>query len=329
MTHIKKLFVACLVVVMMLCGCRHTLQDQSDSSDKTELNQNFTKELSMVEDENNYYYIDKNIIYQKNKLSATALQLYQHQTVNDSLSDLFVYDNHLYFFATNQTPYFEIFRINLKLGDVEKVTDYSEITQNDDEFLHSCVYLDGKIYIQMSFKLYCYDIESKISEKLHDDVGNYQFYNGALYFIDHAYRTFSIYKMDLETKKTEIVLGDGEWCEDKTKDKKLYKNFVFIGDIMFYYMRTPDGLYMYKDGKSTLISDNTDINEFSLCEYQNELYFVKNYDEMYILMKYNPSDQKSEEVAILENYAGYGYNMIKNGRFYYKGENNNLFYVEI
>ena len=76
-----------------------------------------------------------------------------------------------------------------------------------------------------------------------------------------------------------------------------------------------------------LISDDSDIDESSLCEYQNELYFVKNYDELYVLMKYNLSNQKLDEVATLENYVRH--NMIKNGRFYYMDKNNNLLYVEI
>lgn len=312
---------------MLLSGCKHTLQDESDSSNKTASQEDLTKELSMIEDAQSYYYIDKNIIYQKSKLFDTVSQLYQHKTAEDYLHDLFVCDDYLYFFATNQTPYFEIFRINLKQGNAEKVTDYSQIAQTDDEYLSSCIYLDGKIYIQMNFGFYCYDIESRTSEKLHYDVGEYQIHNGALYYIEHSSRTFTIYKMDLETKETEIVLGDGEWHEDKTKDKGIYKNLLFIGDTMFYYMRMPDGLYMYKDGKSTLISDDADINEYSLCEYQNELYFIKQKAGKYVLMKYNLSDTKIKEVLMIESY--YGYNKIKNGRFYYRDKNNNLLSVGI
>ena len=126
------MFTIYLILVILLCGCRHTSQNQSDSSDETAPQQDFTNELSMIQDAQNYYYIENNVIYQQKKSDTDASQLYQHEMKEDSLNNLFVSNGYLYFFATNQTPYFEIFRINLKQRNVEKVTDYSKIIHNKE-----------------------------------------------------------------------------------------------------------------------------------------------------------------------------------------------------
>lgn len=87
---------------------------------------------------------------------------------------------------------------------------------------------------------------------------------------------------------------------------------------MYYYLRKPYGLYCFNSGKSELISDHENINEFSLCVYENELYFVEfqGIGEPEKLLKYNAENGIITQVLFLEDYNR-GAKII-DGFFYYK-----------
>ena len=150
-----------------------------------------------------------------------------------------------------------------------------------------------------------------------------------LYFIDHANRTFSIYVMDLTTKTTKILLGDGEYNPNKEEAKYLYKNFIFIEDTMYYYMLSPDGLYVYQNGESKLISDNENIDEYSLFSYDGDLYYIiwAEGTSPWKLMKYNPDTEEVMEVTEIENLSRDP--KIIDGCLYYRNKNDNFLSMEL
>lgn len=109
---------------------------------------------------------------------------------------------------------------------------------------------------------------------------------------------------------------------------KLYKNFVFVDDAMYYYMRNPNGLHCIRNGSDRLISDNADIHEFSMTPYGGELYFTVFTDEYSRpLFKYNSQDNSIQRVASID---GFSREMrLKNGCVYYLDSVNTVREVKI
>lgn len=80
-------------------------------------------------------------------------------------------------------------------------------------------------------------------------------------------------------------------------------------------MRNPDGLYRYQNGESILIYNGADVNEFSMFEYNGELYFVDRGKSTVILMRYSPEDESLTQAAEIDNYSSG--TQIQDGCFYY------------
>lgn len=106
----------------------------------------------------------------------------------------------------------------------------------------------------------------------------------------------------------------------------LYSNFIFIGDTMYYTRRrerSDSGFYLvelfrYEKGESRLISDEPDINEYSLFESDGKLYYVVRSGERKKLMEYNPKDENIAEVVKCDDFRRDG--KIVKGYFSYKDE---------
>ena len=223
---------------------------------------------------------------------------------------------------------FKIFRVRPNGKDLSIVLNSVDLEESSGSSFHSVAFAGKHMYVQEGFQFYDYDFETKKVTKIADDVGDYQVRGNELYFIDHAGKTFTIYVMDLTTKSTKILLGDGEYS-DRGKAKALYKNFIFVDEVMYYYVLNtdgyiddevyyrnpnPDGVYSYIKGESKLIDDSVTINPYSFFEYNGMLYYII-IDDGTKIMQYDPKDKKVTEVLSLSDYSGEP--KIKDGYFYY------------
>ncbi len=74
-------------------------------------------------------------------------------------------------------------------------------------------------------------------------------------------------------------------------ESKIYKNFIIIDNVLYYYMRNPDGLYRYENGESSLIDDNESVNEFSLSEKDGKLFYTVSVNGNEEAFEYDPANK--------------------------------------
>ena len=323
MKKVISLLICAILCFLLISGCNSnttksngTTISNSKSSDTDY--EEFIKEALMIEDISNFYYVLDDGIYKENKTSKESKQLVNRSSMNTTLGNLTIVENQLYYFIFDPDNHFDIYRVDSDGNNNVRILSDSDFKQGK-EYFHGYQILNNKIFIQMSFRFYCHDIGTGKTTKLSDDIGEFQIVGNDLYFIDHANRTFTIYKMDVNTMETQIILGDGKYNPNKEEKKQLYKNLLFVGDTMYYYMRHPDGLYRYSGSESKLISDSPDIDEYSLFEHDGQLYYILKGNEKDQLMRYDPDAEMAATVLLCDDFAGEP--KIKNGYFYYIDSN--------
>lgn len=161
--------------------------------------------------------------------------------------------------------------------------------------------------------LYYYEPEpQKITQISQAGADNWQLKDGNIDYIDHATKTFSIYRYNLQTNQTQVLLG-ADYKENRIQ------MFAWLEDQLFYYQRMPAGLYCKESDNKFIISDG-DIRDVIL--YHGKIYFSSFYPlETYInsfeenemqmistIRKYDPSSGFS----IIGNYIYYasGYELL-------------------
>ena len=174
--------------------------------------------------------------------------------------------------------------------------------------------IDDTLFIQMSFELYRYDISDDVTEQITYDARWLELNGDSLYYCG---KEGIIYKIGTKGDKPLAVSElqtDGSGKED---EQSIYKYFVFIDDTMYYYKRRPDGLFRLKDGKSTLIDGDTNIDEFTLYAHDKKLYYITRDGEDGTLKMYDPQDGSISEISAVKNINGGSGVKIRNGYFYY------------
>lgn len=97
------------------------------------------------------------------------------------------------------------------------------------------------------------------------------------YYIDHSQRTFSIYRMNIETGQTELVRGDGLTAGVGVYNKWLYDEVVCYHGEIYYTIRRTGDIYRYQEeGNDEMILDLSALEvglEFIQCPYYPNLCF--------------------------------------------------------
>lgn len=219
---------------------------------------------------------------------------------------------------------FDILRIRPNGEDSSVVLNSAKLGNESGSSFHSFAFVDGYMYVQMGFEFYRYNLQSGEITELGGDISTYKIIDNQLYFICYAKKDFTIYVMNLETKETEILLGDGVYARDKNPPELIYSNFIFIGDVMYYtkrFIRSDNEFYLveifrYENGESKLIDNKPDIDEYSLSEHDGKLYYIVKNGKTGRLNEYNPKNEKVTEVVTCDDYSDGS--TIKNGYFYYQ-----------
>ena len=132
-----------------------------------------------------------------------------------------------------------------------------------------------------------------------------------------------------------VVLESEKIGDDDRDWQNLYKNFIFIGDAMYYYKRCPDGLYSYRNGESVLIDDEN-IDEYSMDGYNGKLYYMARRewtpentdDHTSRLMCYDTETDVTSKIADCDSYSG-GTGYVSDGRYCYLDHDENPCEIEI
>ena len=213
------------------------------------------------------------------------------------------------FFADDTEP--SIRRVNENGEDLSVIFEYKHLMAYDEESITYLYVADNLLIFKINVRLYSYNMKTTKLTEIHPYVIALDVVNDELYFCG---KDFSIYKMSFNDEKGTVLL-------ESEGDKNIYKNFVFVGDTMYYYKRNPNGLFCYENGQSTLIDDNMNINEYSLFEYNGRLYYVV-FREDDALFEYNPESKERSKMLSLSNYSSGG--EIINGYFHYLDTDGNL-----
>ena len=303
----KKFFVLFVLLIFIFTGCTAPVKPDGLGVPSSAAKEPVGKTVYMCEDtENGYYYEETSSgfeLYGQNK-SSRDIKLIRSE---DYIYNLVLADSMLYFIGSDQN----ICRVKNTGDDYSVVLQASLLQKYDNEPVWGFCIVDDLLFIQMSFELYRYDLNTKEIKKVCDDARNIGQSGDDVYF---SGREGTIFKMNARSGETSALLQPEKAENDNENPKNLYKNFVFVDDVMYYYKRNPDGLYRYRDGKSTLIDENSDINEASLFSYDHKLFYVVRGDAN-ILMQYDPSDAAVSVAAVFSDYSSG--KRIYNGYFYY------------
>ena len=295
-------------------------ENPSNSSGSSSQSSPDTQVDYLCEDNDYGYYLKEDSlgkhIYRQNKISKENTLLKSEQ----DLHRLVLSNDWLYYDSAGEQ---NICRIKTNGEDFSVILNYKSLQEDEEDSTTGLWVVDNKLLVRMAFPLYCYDIESgKTINVSWDARSNVQVVGNKVYFCG---KDFSISEMDIQTGEIQVILqGD---IRDKEESKNLYKNFIFVGDIMYYYKRNPDGLYRYQNSESTLVYDNSDVNEFSLFEYDGKLYFIVRNGETIKLIQYNPIDEKVTEVLTCNDFRSGP--KIKDGYFYYQDSEDNIKRIKI
>ena len=307
----KRFFVLFVLLIFIMAGCTAPVKPDGSDVSSSDIKEPAEKIVYMCEDDENGYYYEETSsgyeLYGQNK-SSRDIKLIRSE---DYIYNLVLADSMLYFIGSDQN----ICRVKNTGDDYSVVLQASSLQKYDNEPVWGFCLVDDLLFVQMSFELYRYDFNTKEIKKVCDDARVIGQSGDDVYFSGIE---GTIFKMNACSGETSALLQPEKTENDNENTKNLYKNFVFVDDVMYYYKRNPDGLYRYRDGKSTLIDENSDINEASLFSYDHKLFYVVRGDNN-ILMQYDPSD---DDVSVAAVFSGYGSGKkIYNGYFYYTDSN--------
>ena len=207
---------------------------------------------------------------------------------------------------------------------ISRITESGEQTLiTDRDFLNDQLFdwqvCEDKLLISVNMQIFCYDLKSGSITDVDGYFPSYfKYYNGNVYFREHASRTFTIYKTKIGSYEKEVVLGHDVY--DKENPKELIASFVITdsGEIVFC-QRVPWGLYSYKNGKIKQITQSKEIDDSSLCNDGNTVYFVMLKENKKTLFSY---DGKLKEICNLEDYKCNLY--VQNGQYTYVSIENEI-----
>lgn len=277
----KKILAVILVFIIAFCsGCVESggIQSESDESIQTDMN------TYLVRENNNSYEILK-------KNDELLLPL-------DLSCDIKVCDDWLYFVEDGKS----IHKIHKDGRNHSLVIDCSSYVEHPEECINYVHILDEKIVFRMGgFRLYVYDFDKGI-EEVYFDTRCVGFHKGEIYVLG---REGTIYKYDISKRKLDAFLASEHESESKEQRKNIYKNFV-IGEngTIFYYKNSPDGLYSFEKGQHFLVDNSKNVKIYSLCIFEENLYYVSEQNDGFLLMEYKTKEQKVEPRVYLPNYNG-------------------------
>ena len=153
-----------------------------------------------------------------------------------------------------------------------------------------------------------YDLKTGNTVDFAEDVSTAAFAGGYMYYTDHAQRTFSIFRKNLETGETELFRGDGETFENSKEI--MYDEVMSVGDEVYYTMRFPVSLYrLSPDGDDELLFTGED--NMSTCFVSgSDIFFALSDEGNGKIYKYSTAEGELSEYKVNGFFPGRGYSVL-------------------
>jgi hypothetical protein len=276
--------------------------------------------LDLIEDDSYIYYSNDDGIYKTDKKDGTSKQIADQKRA----SKLLLAEGYIYFLAKSGENC-DLYRVSTEGKDSKIVISGKQLNSIDMNNMDRFAVVNNKIYISYEMQLHSFDMVSGEIKNIIEDEGIFHVNNNNIYYIDHAERTFTIYKKNLVDMKTQIIVGNGK--SDKAKD--MYKDFVFLGDSMFYILAKSNGewsLECLRGEKNTPIVDKLMDTIAAVYEYRGDIYYsLLSKDGKVKLIKYNIKSNAVSQVAELKSEEVSPYNVrFVNGYAYFNNKDNKV-----
>ena len=321
----KKYFALLIaIIIFLMAGCRgNQIIGNSSSNDTTAA---VLYERSNLPQDDKYWYEvnnDDHVIYAVNKNDNSKKVLYKVENENYLINADDISEHKIYFLiletksAKDEQIFapFKICSMNKDGTDFSVILTRSSLPISEDEVVRELKVHDDILLIKTNSRtLIQYNLESKETKTVADDVTMFGIHNQKLYYISN----WSLYETDMELKgKKTLLPATTDW--DKSKQKNLVGMVTFVGNEIFYCQRVPYGIYQYNNGENKLISETSIDDEATVFLNEGKLYFIKS--DIAKLMQYDPKTGQLSTVLTVKDFGSTP--KIINGYFYYynsKGE---------
>lgn len=159
---------------------------------------------------------------------------------------------------------------------------------------------NGKLYIWINgICIVEYDQTTKELSEFLPDVSRITFCGSYAYYTVHAERTFSLYSINLNTKKVKMLRGNGKTKESRQnfENEINIDQVIVAGGELYYSTRLPNRIYKYiEDGEDILLKQFSDSEYHYLLEFDDFPYYaVTSYEKDNVRYKIFKIDRKSGE----------------------------------
>lgn len=230
----------------------------------------------IIEEDGVFYYTTEDSLIRYDPL-AEKTEILTHTVI----SGLFPYDGKIYY-STER----EILCFDPASGNIVSVWDYSmrpEGSYAEYDYIQDFRIYEGCLYVRLDgLKIVKCNLATNVSESFLEDFNGVTFCGKYCYFGEHSQRTFSIYRMHLDTNEISLVRGDGKSWDAYNKVR--YDGISSAHGDLYYYIRGTGDIYRYSDNADdVLILDESALDSYvgilNNPSYDNLLYWVKTKDK--------------------------------------------------
>ena len=346
----KKVTALIMSAVMMLCVCSacgtkkeqvNSPQQASNSTETKTEEQEKVEEFKdpvsfnldvkwmtpVVENESSIYYVSESGIVQVEKSDYSEKEIISFK----GILGLIWYNDDIYFYDKDEIHKFnfesktgELVWNKAMLPKEGRYTDFGEI--------HGAYIYDGYIYIKDSqISAIRVKLGANETEEFLNDFDVLDFYQNYCYYIEHAGKSFSVFRKELSAKESQMVLGDGRDRYDKEKTR--YSGVAVVGGEIYYSMNEPSKVCKYISGKDDdVIFDLSDRPEAYVAvapfSRNNKLYYSICDDGSYDLYEYDPINTQNKLLKAASNVNGQ-FIVIDQTLIYYDDNSRQLLHMKL
>jgi len=253
---------------------------------------------SLIETDENVFYISEAGIEKYDKTNDSILVL----VVSKKISMFCIENGFIYYCEEGHTIYsIDVNGLNntkiLESGDIDSSIRTAHFARLFvfGEYLYCS--LESNIMYYFKYSLLSHEVDLFV-----DDAGYMVFLDNFFYYIEHAGRSWSIFRKELSSGQVELLRGDGEYNKDKPYSGVPMIDGIFLVDgQIFYTTRFPAAVFRLEDdGEDVMISDfgrpeNRDQDFADACIGLHNLYFGNTYEHKDVLYEYDLTNGEIKE----------------------------------
>ena len=302
MKRISMILVLLLVINLMGCTTQPETTDPSESApiessspaevpietmwhQKIKFDRNTAWSAPVVETDTHFYYIAEDSVYEYVKDVKQISKI-----IPEAVCGLYLYEENLYYNTEH-----EVKCMNLDTGSVSLIWDETMLGDSDEYHyisLNDFVLHDGYLYIAgTGTSVMRVNLEDNTTEQFLGDCGSMVLLANDCYYLDHAERTFSLYRMTCDSKESTLLRGEGQ--SEPGSDKLRIDGIAGMEDLIAYSVRDASDIYLYRpDGNDEKIFDGDDSDQVWLFFVKRcpakKLYFYTTDGSQLKLYEYQP-----------------------------------------